>query len=119
MNTRRSLLLCSVVLFGDPTLANSTLNGTHTPSRAEWIRQSFLLAIYEESNLWRNRVSIRVVVIEKEAKVMVTMQRANGEPEPSKIYISNVKGDVQRIFSQLISQYEWAKDLRLEVNFLK
>ncbi len=118
MLTRRNALASLTLLGGGVATASQALDQSYSPTRGEWLRLSLLSAIYERSSVWRRRLGVTVAIFEKEAKVVVVITLANGEPEPTRNAKENYIGDVRSICRNVMAQYEWAKALNLEVTMV-
>ncbi len=118
MLTRRHALASLTLLVGGSATANQALDQPYSPTRGEWLRFSLLSAIIERSSVWRRRLGVTVAIFEKEAKVVVVITVANGEPEPTRNAKENYIGDVRSICRSVMAQYGWAKALNLEVTMV-
>jgi hypothetical protein len=94
------------------------LNASYLPSRAEWLKQTLVSSLYEQSNMWGKRLAVIVVINAEENTAIVSVTLANGETEPSSVERERYVQSVQSIARAVLARYSWAKDVKLIVQFV-
>jgi hypothetical protein len=114
-NTWRLIVFC--VLVASSIARAADLNATYSPTRAEWLKQSLISGIHEQSNTWAKRLAVLVAVRAEENSVIITVTLANGESEPDagakKRYVQSVRSTARSV----LDRFAWAKDVKLTVQF--
>ncbi|WOB06960.1 hypothetical protein [Piscinibacter gummiphilus] len=111
-------LIFLALLFAVLPLQAADLNATYSPTRGEWLRVTLLSSIQEQSNLWRERVAVVVLIDAKENTASVSITLANGQPEPSPALKERYVQAVRAIAAGILERHSWAKDVKLLVQFV-
>ena len=116
MRSFRLFLL--VVLFATSLARAADLTEGYSPTRAEWLKLALAAGIYEQSNLWRERVAVVVVVNSKDNTASISVTLANGAPDPSSAAKERYAQSIRSIASEVLSRYSWASGVKLMVQFV-
>jgi hypothetical protein len=116
MKLRTLFLALNVSLAAFPALA-ADLSAPYSPSRAEWLQVTLYDRITQTTDLWQRRVGVAVVVFPQEQQVSVVISNADGQPAPTEQERAFHVRHVEKLVKGLLSDHEWAKDLKVAVNF--
>ncbi len=116
MHALRTFFLVFVLACASANASNLTAD--YSPSRGEWLKLALTVAIYDQATMWRERVSVHVLVNPKDNTVSIAVTLANGAPEPNAAAKENYVQSVRSIARAVLDRYTWAKDVKLMVHFV-
>lgn len=87
------------------------------PTREEWLEVYVTHKIRQFTDLYANRIAVRVAIIPKNEEIVITLTLANEQedmsPPAKKIYCD----EVEKIAKAVLAAYDWAQSYKLTVQY--
>lgn len=111
------LTITLIFLFGSLSAYSGELDKSYSPTRKEWLEMSIFKTIKDRTDSWKQRISSVVWLKEEENTIFITLTSANQQEEmkakAQKEYVEIIQNDVE----SFIKKYDWAKKLKVHVQF--
>ena len=109
-------LVKSVLASQKMTLEKSLLADGH-PTKEEWLEVYITHKIKQFSDLYADRIAIRVAIIPKNQEIVVTLTLANEQEGMSQSAKKIYCDEVEKIVKAVLVAYNWAQNYKLTVQF--
>ena len=104
-------------------LANQNMNSDKSlvadehPTKEEWLEVYITHKIKQFTDLYVDRIAIRVAIIPRNQEIVITLTLANGQEEMSKSAKTIYCDEVEKIVKAVFVTYNWARKYKLTVQF--
>ena len=96
---------------------NNKISTNEHPTREEWLEVYTTHKIKQWTDLWKQRVAVRVAIIPKVQEIVITLTSANGQEEISQSAKNVYAHDIETIVKGLLENYDWVKNYKLIVQY--
>ena len=114
-----SSMFCSVksALASQNMASDKSLLADEHPTKEEWLEVYITHKIKQFTELYADRIAVRVAIIPKHQEIVITLTLANEQEEMSqpakKIYCD----EVEKIVKSVLVTYIWTQNYKLTVQF--
>ena len=115
----RTILTCAALAFTAPLLPvdAADLGAAYAPTRAEWLQVELSRVLSSWTGTWDRRLTASVAVFTGDGAIVVTLAAANGQTQPRAEVQARYIEAVKEMTQGVLKRYDWAKDLKLTVQF--
>ncbi|MHA2408190.1 MAG: hypothetical protein ACXACA_07455 [Candidatus Ranarchaeia archaeon] len=112
--------LCPVegALAGQNVALNNKISANEHPTKEEWLEVYVTHKIKQFTDLYAQRIAVRVAIVSKAKETVITLTSANEQEEMSraakKIYVD----EVEKIVKSILKEYDWTKNYKLTVQYI-
>lgn len=99
-----------------PLIAKDT--SVEHPTKEEWLEVYITHKIKQFTDLYADRIAIRVAIIPKHKEIVVTLTLANGQEEMSQAAKKIYCDEVEKIVKSVLITYSSAKNYKLIVQYI-
>ena len=97
---------------------NNEISTNEHPTKEEWLEVYITHKIKQFTDLYAQRIAVRVAIVSKAKKTIITLTSANEQEEMSqtakKIYVD----EVEKIVKSILKEYDWTKNHKLTVQYM-
>ena len=87
------------------------------PTKEEWLEVYITHKIKQFSDLYGDRIAMRVAIISKNQEIVITLTLANEQDEMSRSAKKIYCNEVEKIVKAVLVAYNWAKNYKLSIQF--
>jgi hypothetical protein len=99
------------------TLNNKISTNEH-PTKEEWLEVYITHNIKQFTDLYAQRIAVRVAIVSKAKEIVITLTSANEQEEMSQTAKKIYSDEVEKIVKLILKKYEWAKNYKLTVQYI-
>ena len=97
---------------------NNKISTNEHPTKDEWLEVYITHKIKQFTDLYAQRIAVRVAIVSKTKEIVITFTSANGQEEISQSAQNNYVHDVERTVKSILEEYDWVKNYKLTVQYI-
>ncbi len=97
--------------------SDKSLFADEHPTKEEWIEVYITHKIKQFTDLYADRIGVRVAIIPKKQEIVITLILANEQEEMSQSAKKIYCDEVEKIVKAVLVAYNWAQNYKLTVQF--
>lgn len=105
-------------LASQNTTSDKSLVADEHPTKEEWLEVFITHKIKQLTDLYADRIAIRVAIIPKNQEIVITLTLANEQEEMSQSAKKIYCDEVEKIVKAVLVTYNWAQNYKLTVQFI-
>ena len=97
---------------------NNKISTINHPTREEWLEVYLTHKIKEFTDLYAQRIVVRVAIVSKAKEIVITLASANGQEEMSQTAKKIYNDEVEQIVKPILKEYDWTRNYKLTVQYI-
>jgi len=98
-------------------LKNKISTNEH-PTKEEWLEVYITHKIKQFTDLYAQRIAVRVAIVSKAKEIVITLTSANEQEEMSQTAKKIYADEVEKIVKPILKEYDWTKNHKLTVQYI-
>jgi len=97
---------------------NNKISTNEHPTKEEWLEVYITHKIKQCTDLYAQRIAVRVAIVSKAKVIVITLTSANEQKETSQTAEKIYADEVERIVKPILKEYDWTKNHKLTVQYI-
>jgi len=97
---------------------NNKISTNEHPTKEEWLEVYITHKIKQFTDLYAQRIAVRVAIVSKAKEIVITLTSANEQEEMSQTAKKIYADEVEKIVKSILKEYDWTKNHKLTVQYI-
>ena len=97
---------------------NNKISTNEHPTKEEWLEVYITHKIKQFTDLYAQRIAVRVAIVSKAKEIVITLTSANEQEEMSQTAKKIYADEVEKIVKPILKEYDWTKNHKLTVQYI-
>ena len=98
--------------------SNNKISTNEHPTKEEWLEVYITHKIKQFTDLYAQRIAVRVAIVSKAKETVITLTSANEQEEMSQTAKNIYADEVEKIVKSILKEYDWTKNHKLTVQYI-
>ena len=97
---------------------NNKISTNEHPTKEEWLEVYITHKIKQFTDLYAQRIAVRVAIVSKAKEIVITLTSANEQEEMSQTGKKIYADEIEDIVKSILKDYDWTNNYKLTVQYI-